>query len=98
VHDTLVNIQLSTKTGVQLINNEVPIILPKGERLQVKISNSESIPTVVRIHSSLGRLVKEFTEVNGQISMPTDKLLPGIYLIIIKQDALREVRKLVLTD
>ncbi len=86
------------KTQVQLLNNEIPIILRKGETLVVKVAETEKIKTTVRVHSSLGKLVKEFIEVENQISMITDKLPTGVYLIIIKQADKREIRKFLLTE
>ena len=94
-------VQISSKlknNDIKLINTETPIIIQKGEILKLKIDNSETIPTSVRIHSSLGRLVKEFMQVDKQINVTTDKLLPGVYLIIIKQDKVREVKKFLLTE
>jgi len=86
------------KASVELINKETPIILRKGETLVVKIADTDKIKSTVRIHSSLGKLIKEFVEVENQITMITDKLMPGVYLIIIKQNDKREVRKFLLTD
>jgi hypothetical protein len=98
--DTTITVNISKEKNpqVQFVNDDTPIILRKGQYLNIKIDNSEITPTTVRVHSTLGRLVKEFIQVEGQINMATDKLLPGVYLIIIKQDDLRKVRKFVLTD
>lgn len=93
-----INISKEKKLSVKFVNDDTPIILRKGQYLNMKIDNSDITPTTVRVHSTLGRLVKEFLQVEGQINMATDKLLPGVYLIIIKQDDLRKVRKFVLTD
>ncbi len=95
--DTII-ISSSAQKTTQLINNETPTILKKGEVLVIKIEETQKTKTVVRVHSSLGKLVKEFMEVENQISMGTDKLQPGVYLIIIKQADKREVRKFLLTD
>ncbi|TAE15034.1 MAG: T9SS C-terminal target domain-containing protein [Bacteroidetes bacterium] len=95
--DTVI-VRTTTKPVANLVNNETPIILRKGENLIVKIEETNKLKTTVRIHSSLGKLVKEFMTVDNQISMVTDKLLPGIYLIIIKQGDKREVRKFLLTN
>lgn len=96
IADTVTNV-VPKKSAVTLSNNETPTILRRGETLVVKIDAAKA-KTTIRIHSSLGKLVKEFAEVEKQISMFTDKLLPGVYLIIIKQDDKREVRKLLLTE
>jgi hypothetical protein len=93
-----VTVRTANKPVANLVNNEQPIILRKGENLIVKIEETNKLKTTVRIHSSLGKLVKEFMTVDNQISMVTDKLLPGIYLIIIKQGDKREVRKFLLTN
>lgn len=95
--DTVI-VTLSNKKPVRLLNNETPTILRKGEVLVVKIDETDKIKTVVRVHSSLGKLVKEFMEVENQISMGTDKLQPGVYLIVIKQADKRETRKFLLTE
>ena len=95
--DTVI-VTSSKNKNVQLLNNETPTILRKGEVLVVKIDETEKLKTVVRVHSSLGKLVKEFMEVENQISMGTDRLQPGVYLIVIKQAEKREVRKFLLTE
>jgi hypothetical protein len=89
---------VSVNPQVKLINNDTPTILRKGEILTVKVQETEKHKTTVRIHSSLGKLVKEFMGVENQISMSTDRLLPGVYLVIIKQADKREVRKFLLTE
>ena len=94
--DTTVRVPASPT--VQLTNNETPLILRKGEPLVIKIEATQQHKTTVRVHSSLGKLVKEFMEVENQINMLTDKLLPGIYLVVIKQADKREVRKFLITE
>ncbi len=96
--DTSAAVALNTSEEVKVIKNEQPIILQKGELLTVPIHNETNQPIQVRIHSSLGRLVKHFRNVTQQISMPTGHLLPGIYMVIIKKPGLREVRKVFLTE
>jgi hypothetical protein len=83
---------------VKLINNETPIIIRKGEKLTIKISNDNNTSATVRVHSSLGRLVQTYMDVWEKITMTTDKLLPGVYLVIIKKAESREIRKVLVTD
>jgi hypothetical protein len=83
---------------VKLINNDTPIIIQKGDKLTIKVSNEDNRPATVRLHSSLGRLVQQYPEVWDKITMSTDKLLPGVYLVIIKKDETREIRKVLLTE
>ena len=97
VTDT-VTIAMNTQPKAQIVNNETPTILKRGETLTVTLDATSSIKSTVRIHSSLGKLVKEFVEVEKQISMLTDRLLPGVYLVIIKQKDKREIRKFLITE
>ncbi|MCU0446914.1 MAG: T9SS type A sorting domain-containing protein [Microscillaceae bacterium] len=83
---------------VKLINNETPIIIRKGDKLTIKISNDNNVSATVRVHSSLGRLVQTYIDVWEKITMSTDKLLPGVYLVVIKKAESREIRKILVTD
>jgi hypothetical protein len=99
-NDTTIVSDLSKNEGkeVKLINNETPIIIRKGDKLTIKISNDNNTSATVRVHSSLGRLVQTYVDVWEKITMTTDKLLPGVYLVIIKKAESREIRKVLVTD
>jgi hypothetical protein len=95
---TVVVFTKSDVVDIQIINQETPIIIKKGEVLKVDIENPKNQSILVRVHSSLGRLVKQFDEVYDNISMKTDVLLPGVYIIVIKRAESREIRKFLLTE
>ena len=84
--------------SVLLINDNNPIIIQKGEILNIKVEQAENEQVDIRIHSSLGRLVREFKNVYQQINYKTDHLLAGIYLVVIKRADVREIRKVLITD
>ena len=96
-NDTTKNIKITANNSVKIIRNEGEIILRKGAILEVDLGDDAEL-SQVRIHSSLGRLVKHFPNVSKKVSMNTQKLLPGVYLIIIKKKESREIRKFILTD
>ena len=96
--DTTVTVSIKNDQNVQIVRNDKPIIIRKGEKLTLKIENPSNAALQVRVHSSLGRLVKQFLDVFDEVVMSTDKLLPGVYMIIIKKDDTREIRKVMITD
>lgn len=77
--------------------NDIPIILTKGENLVLELDFVKEPILAVRIHSSLGRLVKSYQNVIEKIVMPTEKLEEGIYLIVIKREKNSEIRKFLIT-
>jgi hypothetical protein len=77
---------------------ETPTIVKRGQNLVIEISHEPNEKVIVRLHSSLGRLIREFKEVEKKIVVQTHKFLPGLYLIIIKKNNQREVRKVLVTD
>lgn len=87
-----------SQNDVRIIKNEEALLLKKGEILNIQVDNPNLVPTQVRIHSSLGRCVKRFPMVTNEVSMSTDILLPGVYLIIIRQGNVREIRRFLITD
>jgi hypothetical protein len=89
---------LSTNTHIEIKNDEAPLIARKGETLNVKLDNPKNEKLMVRLHSSLGRLVKEYTQVKGGILIETTTLLAGVYFVIVKRQNVREIKKLLITD
>ncbi len=89
---------LSNTPTTQIIQNETPTIVKKGETLNIRLDNPKNEKIIVRVHSSLGRLVKEFPEVKEGFLMPTTTLLAGLYLVIIKRQNIREIRKVLVTE
>lgn len=85
-------------TQTKIINNETPLIVKKGDVLTIKLDNPTNEKMIVRIHSSLGRLVKEYPQVKEGFLMETTTLLAGVYLVIIKKSQSREIRKVLVTD
>lgn len=77
---------------------EKPVIVKRGENLVIEVENPSNQKIVIRLHTSLGRLVREYGEVEKKIIVSTQKFLPGLYLIIIKKQDQREVRKVLVTD
>lgn len=97
-NDTTVTVSIKNDANVKIIKEEHPIIIRKGENLTINIDNPLKATLQVRIHSSLGRLVKQYLDVEDQIVMNTNNLLSGVYLVIIKKDDIREIRKVLITD
>lgn len=96
-NDTTKSVAVKSSNAVKIIRNEEEIILRRGARLEVDLGDQTAL-SQVRIHSSLGRLVKHFKNVSSKVYLDTKKLLPGVYLIIIKREESREIRKFILTD
>lgn len=82
---------------IALINDSKPIIVRKGDVLTIDVGEVQN-PIQVRVHSSLGRLLKHFKDVVQPVSMTTDHLQPGIYIVVIKRLESREIRKVLLTE
>ncbi|GAB4401770.1 MAG: hypothetical protein OHK0053_24930 [Microscillaceae bacterium] len=83
--------------GVKITNDPTPTIVRQGDVLTIDVGPTEN-PVQVRIHSSLGRLVKYFSDVVKPVSMSTKALHPGVYLVIIKKETEREIRKVLVTE
>ncbi len=77
---------------------ETPTIVKRGQNLVIEVENIAKEKIIIRLHSSLGRLIREYGEVDKKIIVPTQKFLPGLYFIIIKKQNEREVRKVLVTD
>ncbi len=95
--DTTVLRFTAKSNEVALINQEKPIIVRKGDVLTINVGEVQN-PIQVRVHSSLGRLLKHFKNVVQPVSMPTDNLQPGIYIVVIKRLESREIKKVLLTE
>ncbi len=87
-----------SQNEVRIVKREEATLLKRGEILNIQVENPEMIPTQVRIHSSLGRCVKRFPVVTSEVSMSTDILLPGVYLVIIRQGNVREIWRFLITE
>ncbi|TAH28871.1 MAG: T9SS C-terminal target domain-containing protein [Cytophagales bacterium] len=102
--NTLMNGDTSLIKITKGVNNvlikqlEKPVIVKRGENLIIEVENPNNQKIVIRLHTSLGRLVREYGEVEKKIIVSTQKFLPGLYLIIIKKQDQREVRKVLVTD
>jgi hypothetical protein len=98
-NDTLLKVKKEIKKkSIEFQNNETPSIIKRGEKLVIEVKDETQKKVVVRLHSSLGRLIKEYGEVEKKIIVPTDTFLPGLYLVIIKKTNAREVRKVLITE
>ncbi len=87
----------ATSGEVALINDNKPIVVRRGDVLVIDIGKVQN-PIQVRVHSSLGRLLKHFKDVVQPVSMPTDNLEPGIYIVVIKKLESREIKKVLVTE
>jgi hypothetical protein len=95
--DTTVLSFSQNEKNVQLINDSETILVRKGEILKIDLGETGEL-TQVRVHSSLGRLIKLFRDVNESVSMPTKDLQPGIYMVIIKRLESREIKRVLITE
>lgn len=95
--DTSRLVNAKKEETVKIIKNDKPIIIRRGKILEISLGEIIE-PIQVRIHSSLGRLVKNFRDVTQDLNYNTQELLPGVYIIVIKRQAEREIRKFILTD
>ncbi|TAE74354.1 MAG: T9SS C-terminal target domain-containing protein [Bacteroidetes bacterium] len=77
---------------------ETPTIVKRGQNLIIQVENTKNEKIIIRLHSSLGRLIREYGEVDKKIIVPTQKFLPGLYFVIIKKQNEREVRKVLVTE
>ncbi len=89
---------LNTTNKTEIKNDETPLIVRKGEVLNIKLDNPKNEKIIVRVHSSLGRLVKEYTQIKEGVLIQTNVLLAGLYLVIVKRENAREIKKLLVTD
>ncbi|MDX2302607.1 MAG: T9SS type A sorting domain-containing protein [Microscillaceae bacterium] len=96
-NDTTKSVTIRANEAVKIIRNEEEIILKRGELLEVSLGDHKEL-SQVRIHSSLGRLVKQFWNVSQKVFLDTEILLPGVYLIVIKREESREIRKFIVTN
>ncbi len=85
------------ESNVKLTNEAETILVRKGDVLKIDLGESDEL-IQVRIHSSLGRLIKHFKDVTDNVSMQTDDLQPGIYMVIIKRLEEREIKRVLITD
>lgn len=86
----------SVAEEVKIIRDENPIRIKRGESLTIKIENENHELIQVRVHSSLGRLVRNFQHVSSDVTLTTQNLQPGIYMIVIKRPGIRKIQKLFL--
>ncbi|NJO00520.1 MAG: T9SS type A sorting domain-containing protein [Bacteroidia bacterium] len=97
-NDASTSASIQSSEEVTIVRDETPIRLRRGDVLSVSVGEQHQGPTQVRIHSSLGRLVKRFDYPEQAVSMDTDILQPGVYIVVIKSPEIREIRKVLLTD
>lgn len=85
--------------AAKIIKNDNPIIIEQGKNLELDIKMEDEEVAIVRLHSSLGRLVRTFRDIKDKkFNLNTTKLLPGVYTLIIKQSNTREIMKLLITE
>ena len=72
------------------------IILQQGKNLEIDL-NEENDAYQVRIHTSLGRLIKRFQNVKEKVIVKTNDWKVGIYIVVIKSGEFREIKRVVLT-
>lgn len=97
ISDTIVVTFESNQEKIKILKETNPTIIRQGEVLTVELGEIQT-PVDVRLHSSLGRVVKQFRGVLKPVYIETNKLQPGVYLIVIKRPEAREIRKVLITE
>ncbi|MCS6821928.1 MAG: T9SS type A sorting domain-containing protein [Microscillaceae bacterium] len=82
---------------IKIIKTDNPIIVRRGEPLVINMSDQENFYQV-RIHTTLGRLMKRYTDVRAKITIHTDLWETGIYTVVISNATKREIRKVLITE
>lgn len=95
VSDTSQSNEKQAQETVKVIRVTKPIIAKMGSPISIPLD--ATVLSTVRLHSSLGRLIQKISGVNNEVKLKTDKLLPGVYMLIIKKPGIREIHKVLLT-
>lgn len=72
------------------------IILQKGKDLEFNLDQKYE-HYQVRVHTSLGRLVKRLPDVNTKVSISTKDWKEGNYIVVIKSGNFHDIKRLLLT-
>lgn len=84
------------ETNTNYLQEEEQIILQKGKDLDINLDQKFE-HYQVRVHTSLGRLVKRFADVNTKVSISTKDWKEGIYIVVIKSGDYRNIKRVLLT-